>query len=564
MNPLTGITAYLAALEKKLRLLAWTRGAAIFGGAALLSTILLVMIIRQYAFSDPSVFGARVVLFLVIAAAISAGLVWPLLQLNRNRTARRAEKEFPQFQERLLTFTERSCTQADDPFLPLLAADALKVASTADTESRCAESPGSLSFRVSPVRRRSAILLWLGIAGPGYLGYGTSLLWGGYTHDERKPIYNIAVTPGNGTIRRRSDLRVTAKLSGFESPRVSLMARYASSSKWEQAPMQPRSEAAGYEFFFVGVPEPVEYYIEAGGVKSSTYKINVADLPGVKHVKVKYHFPSWSGIPDATEDPGGDLRAVEGTVAEVEITTDKPLSNASLVVDDNNTIELKSAGGNKLVAEVPINKDGMYHVAAKDSGELVRLSDDYFIEARKDMPPTVTINRPGKDAKATPIEEVTITATGKDDYGVMALDLHYSVNAGEEKVISLLKQKGAKNAEGSAVIALEDFKLVPGDLVSFYATAKDARTTTKTDIYFIQAEPFERNYSQSQQGGGGGGGADGNEQNQISQRQKEIIAATWNQLKATNQSPAAENAKYLSEVQGKQLKRIRRNRWPTA
>ncbi len=504
MNPLTGITAYLAALEKKLRLLAWTRGAAIFGGAALIATVLLVMIIRHYSFSDPSVFGARVVLFLVIAAAISAGLVWPLLRLNRSRAARRAEQQFPQFQERLLTFTERSKTQADDPFLPLLAADALKVANTADTEAMAPKS-WIVSF-ASAGAAAVAILLWLGLAGPGYLGYGTSLLWGGYTHDERKPIYNIAVTPGNGTIRRRSDLRVTAKLSGFESPRVSMMARYASSSKWEEAPMQPRSEAAGYEFFFVGVPEPVEYYIEAGGVKSSTYKINVSDLPGVKHVKVKYRYPSWSGLPSTTDDPGGDLRAVEGTVAEVEITTDKPLSNGSLIVDDNNKIALKSTGPNTLMAEVPINKDGMYHVAAMDAGELVRLSDDYFIEARKDNPPTVTINRPGKDAKASPIEEVTITATGKDDFGVMALDLHYSVNAGPEKVISLLKQKGVKTAEGSTVVSLEDFKLVPGDLVSFYATAKDARTTSRTDIYFIQAEPFERNYSQSQQGGGGGGG----------------------------------------------------------
>ncbi len=117
--------------------------------------------------------------------------------------------------------------------------------------------------------------------------------------------------------------------------------------------------------------------------------------------------------------------------------------------------------------------------------------------------------------------------------------------------MSLLNAKGAKTVEGSKVITLEDFKLVPGDLVSLYATAKDARTTVKTDIYFIQAEPFERNYSQSQQQGGGGGAADGNEQNQISQRQKEIIAATWNQLKATNKNSAAENAKYLSEVQGK-------------
>ena len=38
----------------------------------------------------------------------------------------------------------------------------------------------------------------------------------------------------------------------------------------------------------------------------------------------------------------------------------------------------------------------------------VRLSEDYFIEARKDEPPVVKITKPGRDAKASPIEEVAV------------------------------------------------------------------------------------------------------------------------------------------------------------
>ena len=33
-------------------------------------------------------------------------------------------------------------------------------------------------------------------------------------------------------------------------------------------------------------------------------------------------------------------------------------------------------------------------------------------------------------------------------------------------------------------------------------------TTSQTDMFFIEAQPFEREYSQSQQAGGGGGGGD--------------------------------------------------------
>ena len=59
-------------------------------------------------------------------------------------------------------------------------------------------------------------------------------------------------------------------------------------------------------------------------------------------------------------------------------------------------------------------------------------------------------------------------------------------------------------------------------------------------MYFIQAEPFERNYSQSQEAGGGGGMQGGDDPTgQISQRQKDIIAATWNELKNSAKSPTA-------------------------
>ena len=133
--------------------------------------------------------------------------------------------------------------------------------------------------------------------------------------------------------------------------------------------------------------------------------------------------------------------------------------------------------------------------------------------------------------------------------------MHYSVNGGPEKTVQLLKQKGAKQADASTTLSLEDFKLVPGDVVSVYATAKDARADARTDMIFIQADPFEREFSQSQEaggGGGGGGGAAGNDQ-EISQREKEIIAQTWKQQgdKTARQRSGRETAKFLSGVQSK-------------
>src|SRR5260370_8943663 len=125
MNPLVGLSDYLAKLEKNLRMFALTRGAALLGAAALIFTVLLVLIVNGYAFSDHSVFWARIALFLGVAGALAAGLIVPLVSLNKRRTARKAEQQFPQFGERLITFSERQNQNPDDPFLPLLSPDSL-------------------------------------------------------------------------------------------------------------------------------------------------------------------------------------------------------------------------------------------------------------------------------------------------------------------------------------------------------------------------------------------------------------------------------------------------------
>ena len=210
-------------------------------------------------------------------------------------------------------------------------------------------------------------------------------------------------------------------------------------------------------------------------------------------------FPSWTGMKPLTEDPGGDLRAVEGTVAKIEIQTDRPLSDAQVLFEDGKPIALDATVDNKTTASITIEKDGTYHIGVMDHGEMVRLTDDYFIEARKVGAPTVRITKPGKDANVSPIEEVDIAVSAEDEYPLQDLDIHYSVNGAPEKLLPLLKQKGEKKVEGHAMLSMEDFKLVPGDIVSIYATAKDGKNTTKTDMFFIEAVPFEFNYTQSQQ-----------------------------------------------------------------
>ncbi len=112
-----------------------------------------MLITNALAFSSTSMTVARVVLFVALAAAVGFALVIPLMHLNRRKAAGRAETSFPEFQERLLTYVERS--EKRDPMLDLLAMDTMSVAQRTQPE------------RVAPRKSIFALATSAGAAGRG-------------------------------------------------------------------------------------------------------------------------------------------------------------------------------------------------------------------------------------------------------------------------------------------------------------------------------------------------------------------------------------------------------------
>jgi len=549
MTALNQLNDYLRRLELRVRLFAAARGTAVIAAAALILTLVLIWVGNRYEFAQQVVFPLRILLFVCLAAAVSFALALPLLKLNRRRITRLAERRFPGFGERLLTVAERP--DPANPFTELLAEDALQIARQHPPEDL--RSGRLLAVCLGSGVTAATILIWLIASGPGYWGYGAGLLWTGSANPGKRPLYEVTVQPGDKTVRRKSDQVISAQLLNFSADQVILHARYRGASKWESTPMQPKHNGAAYQFLFAGLSDSVEYFVQADAAKSKHFTLTVKDLPGVKRVRVALHFPPGLHLRDVMQDPGGDIRAVAGSEADISVLTDRPLQRGVLVLEDGSKIDLKAAEGNWLTAPLPITKDGSYHVAALDSGDTVRLSDDYFIEAKKDEPPSVRILRPGHDPHVSPIEEVPVTLDASDDFGVEGLELHYSVNGGAEQVVPLLKNKDSKEAQRTTTLYLEKFKLQPGDLISLYGTARDANAVSRTEMIFAQAEPFDFKFSQSQQAGGMGGMGMGGQDGDISERQKQIIAATWNELKDGNKTRAAlqEDARFLSDLQGK-------------
>jgi hypothetical protein len=543
------LDSYIARLQHRLRLGAWLRGAAMFTSTALLVTVLLVLLLNRFAFPAHGVNAARVAIVVALAVAALFGLALPVIRATRAWAVHNAEAANPELQQRLTTFQECN-SKRDDPFLELLAADTL--ARTQHTHPSALVPDNRLFALGGAGLACLGVLVWMIAAAPGYLGYGASLLW---TNRKVAPLYIIAVTPGDVTVRRNSDQLVTAHVSGMHPGKARLFAHYQSAPGWEPVTMQAEPDSgagATYQFVFAGLPENVEYYVTAGPMVSLHYRVRVVDLASVKEIRVTYHYPAWTGMKPATAEHSGDLRAIEGTDAAIELEMDRPLKDGQLMLGDGRKIQLTKGAGNKYHGSIYLEKDGVYHVADTDAGQQVRLSEDYFIATDNALPPEVAIDRPGVDYRASPIEEVTVGVRASDQFALHDVHLEYSVNGGPNRDVSLLNSPGAKNVDGSYTLPLEDFKLAPGDLVSLYATAKDGHSEARTDMSFIQIDPFEREFSQSQQSGGGGGGG-GNNQTEISKREKELIAATWKQQndKTATLKDAAAAGQFLSEAQSK-------------
>ena len=400
MTALEQLNGYVRRLESRLRFFAASRGTVITAAMALLLTVLFVWISNKYQFAQKVVLPLRVLLFLAVAAAISFALAIPLFKLNRRRVTRLAEKRIPGFEERLLTVEERN--DASNPFTELLSEDAMRVARVHLPEELTPSR--SLLGMVAGSAVAGLALFWLIAAGPGYWGYGASLLWTGNANPGKRPLYDIAVQPGDRTIRRKSDQMITAQLFNFSAHSVTLHARYGGALKWEQITMQEQRNGNGFLFLLAGLSDPDEYYVQADSAQSKRFRIAVKDLPGVKRVRVGLQFPSGLGLKNVVQDPGGDIRAVEGSQAEISVLTDRFLQQGVLVLEDGTKIPLAKGEGNWSTAKLPIKKDGSYHVAAIDDGETIRISDDYFIEAKKDEPSTVRVLKPGRDPKVSPIE----------------------------------------------------------------------------------------------------------------------------------------------------------------
>src|SRR5437899_2731690 len=490
-------------VRRRWRMKLAARGAAIAIGGTLAVLLASASGLEALRFSSRAIIGFRVVIITVVAALLARWVIMPLLRrVNDSQVALYLEEYDPSLQSEILSAVEASSTPSPDHSPALVD----KLVALAVERCRASEAARAIDRRAT-VRHLIAIGAVVAVAallltfGPAYLRHGMSALLVISRSAEAASPYKIDVRPGSATVPRGSDQTVTARLVGFKSPDATLMMRSGANAVFERVPLAPTADAAAFEGMLFHLNKPIDYYVEAAGVRSPVFSMTLVDLPTVRQLELEYHYPSYTGLAPQKVESGGDVAALRGTEVRVRVLPTMATPGGRIVMNDNGSSPLTLQADGSLTGSFTIARQGFYRIELDGPhGERVSASPQFTIDVLDDQPPTVSITKPGRDTTATPVEELFVEARANDDFGVRQLQLAYSVNGTAEKTVRLFDStKPLQEVSAGHTVYLEELGLKPGDVVSYYARATDndsvqGSKTATSDIYFVQIRPFKKDF----------------------------------------------------------------------
>jgi len=486
--------------------------AVLGAGAAALLVLLLGLLLDRLADVGPVVRALPLTLF-------GLALAWGLVRTAAAAlSARAAAERLAGEVDRLSGKPGDALRSAVNFLLRLEAGDRpghefLVARSVEDAASAAGASDLSRLHSAGPVWRRGVTMALLGaglIALAWHPGMQLRLVlkrffdpFGNYP----RPSWTHIVTdaPPVARLEAGSDLVVRATLEGRvpESAECNLvLSPVARGGVRSEHAMQPMPDGS-FRGLFRNVREDFHFVIEAGDGRTARREVVVLHPPKVTAMTAQYRPPRYSRLKSRTEAVRyREIRALSGTAASIEFTTDRPVAEAFVTLEMG--VAAASAGPpplgavdperapaeNRLkkiidkhkpqekptaiVKRVPVllepsRTGGTFHFRLEQSGVLRlnlagengvsnRFAPSYKVTVIPDNLPTVSItNLPGEiSVRADEVLRVSFHA--RDDLGIA--DLQYTVSTENrwEKLTEFvpLEKFGAKEAEGEFAVPVRE------------------------------------------------------------------------------------------------------------
>ncbi len=544
---MTDLTRALDTVRKRWRLLLALRITARALIAASLVAAGAALAERWLQSSDSEALALAALAFALTIAAFAV-LAWPLrTRPADSQIARFVEERCPDLDDAIVTAVEIQRVGSDSAFAPLVIQMAAARLGTADL-SGCVDSDEIRMAAWRTVGGACALVLALVLAGPFI--------------DRAAQLAYLRLFPASIGIQMRSgDVRVPAgrpvTIAAAVAGRHGSLSRIVPSVTLEAAGQSvtvPMVRAGdGYELRIGALDRSFKYKVTAGPAESRTYAVTALHPSRVQRIELRYDYPSFTGLKPRAEADGGDVYGPAGTRVRVIVHVDKAVTAGDLAFSAGRpAVPLIRLNERTLESSFTLKEEAIYRVGLVDPDGLRSEGLEYFVRVMDDRPPVVHILRPSGDTQITPLEEVPIEARADDDFGIASLDMVYSVSGGAEQVVPFTSLGGSSIARiGSRTLAAEDLHVKSGDVIAYYARARDIprgkqSTLARSEIFFLEVKPFNGEYSlaQSQAMAGGASQLEG-----LISSQKEIISATWNLERRSTAGRSSIDLRHVADAQ---------------
>jgi hypothetical protein len=381
MLPNDELLQRIARTRRKWNIFVGTRGLAFALGVLILATVVLLWVADKGA--GHTTLGVVSALGLAgLAFAVFKTLALPFMRPPTDtQIAKFVEERNPGLEDRLVSAVEavRKPNPNHGAFSVLLVRDALE----RTKHVRFGEEISRQKTRgFTALAAAFAIVLLLGpFLTPIFFPYAHARI-ASTLFDQPMNVPELAVTPGDVTVPRGSDVKIEAVLSGFDPSRATAYMRFESGKDWESATMEviPKKQPT-YRHVLYNLQEVVKYYVEAGDKRSVEFTIRVADLPRVEKVDYTYNYPSYTGLAAKKEENAINIAALRDTMVDVAVTANQPLSSGRLIFDDKKEIALTATKeAQTLVARVKVDRNARFQIELTNtSGALFLSLDDRFM-----------------------------------------------------------------------------------------------------------------------------------------------------------------------------------------
>ncbi|WP_221028970.1 hypothetical protein [Actomonas aquatica] len=497
-------------------------------------------------------------LLLALLAAVSATL-WRAV---RNRfdliaTARAIERDYPELKEALRTAAEQK--PRDGAPLTFLQRRLLKHALDHAAVSAWHTTPRSAA-------RQYALAHFATLGAAVIIGFFAlhqsapwrttwDLVWShapGIT-----PTTTIEVTPGNQEVERGATVVIAARFPANALPTTAHLVWQNADGLSARTPMVRSLSDPVFATTLSDITADTVYSVSYDDDSTTDFALTVFELPTLVRADAILDYPDYTGFSDRTITDTRRISAVEGTHLDYQFIINRPVARAELHDDEHGTVTPLTAANDDATLfnlTTTLSESARYklHLVTAD-GRTDPVPADIRIEVAPNTRPELTLLFPRGDQRVSPIQEITLQAELRDDFGLLDYGIATAIGSADPEYISYHDSPDAVlQAEVSHLIPLEERDVEVDELITWFAWADDyapdgsVRRSTG-DLFFAEVRPLDEIFREDSDGAGGAqsGMQSGGPAGELIEIQRQLSIAIWK----LRQEAQATDESYVNDVE---------------